>query len=125
MEETKPKNKAKKKANETRKKTVDVLDRPGRNGGKLKTGNTVNVTGRPPILPDIRKAMAIILGKEVTPDKTQLDLLMGRLMELAMDGDTKAAQILLDRGYGKALEKVLIEPESQIKKVVEFKFKDP
>lgn len=100
------------KEKKSRKKPDEKPNRPGKYGGKLKTGNTVNVTGRPPILPDIKRAMAIVLGREVAPDKTQLDLLMGRLMELAMDGDTKAAQILLDRGYGKELQKMALESEA-------------
>lgn len=106
-------------------KNSDKPNRPGKYGGKLKTGNSVNLTGRPPILPDIKKAMALVLGKEVEPDKTQLDQLFERLYLLAMGGDVKAAQLLIDRGYGKALEKVLVEPESQIKKVIEVKFIDP
>jgi hypothetical protein len=131
MDETKiEKNASKKKDSKSRKKPVVTNDgikptREGRNGGKLKSGNTVNVTGRPPILPDIRMAMAIVLGKEPVPGKTQLDMLMDRLYELAQDGDTRAAQILLDRGYGKAMERVVIEPESKMTNVIEVKFQDP
>jgi hypothetical protein len=128
MDETKnEKNASKKKDSKLRENSAkkEVPNRPGRNGGRLKSGNTVNQTGRPPILPDIRNAMAIMMSKQPLPDKTQLDILLDNLYQLAMQGDTRAAQLLLDRAYGKAVEKLEIQPESKMTNVIEVKFQDP
>ena len=129
MDETKPKNNKQKtgKKDEKPRSKIESEQKymPGKNGGKLKVGNNINNIGRPPILPDIKKAIALVLGKEVEDDKTKLDALFERLYQLALNGDTRAAQILLDRGYGKALEKILIDPESNLKQEITVSFKPP
>ena len=128
MDETKKDSKKpnKKKDSKSRKNpdSKHKPDRPGRNGGMLKSGNTINV-GRPPMLPDLKQVMAIVLGKEISPGISKLESLMENLYQAALLGDTKAAQLLIDRGYGKALEKVIIDDSSKITNVIEVKFQDP
>jgi hypothetical protein len=72
--------------------------RQGRNGGKLKTGNVGN-KGRPK-MPDLRDAVAAVLADE-KDGVTALDAVLKKLRQLAVQGNLKAADMLLDRAYGK------------------------
>jgi hypothetical protein len=74
--------------------------REGRNGGKLKSGNTKNVNGRPKKLPELSKLMADILGDEKN-GLTTAERILKAIEAKALKGDIKAAEMLLDRGYGK------------------------
>lgn len=70
---------------------------------QFKKGVSGNPQGRPK-LPDIREAMALMLSEE----KQGLNALQAVLMALrnkAVKGDVRAAQILLDRAYGSAVQK--------------------
>ena len=59
-----------------------------------------NYEGRPK-LPDLKEAIAAILGEE-KDGKTALDAILAALRAKAAKGDVRAAQELLDRGFGKA-----------------------
>jgi hypothetical protein len=74
--------------------------REGRNGGKLKTGGN-NGGGRPPKLPDLHILLANVLGKENKDGLTAAEEILMALHAKAKKGDTRAAELLLDRGYGK------------------------
>jgi hypothetical protein len=74
--------------------------REGRNGGKLKTGGN-NGGGRPPKLPDLHVLLANVLGKENKDGLTAAEEILMALHAKAKKGDTRAAELLLDRGYGK------------------------
>jgi hypothetical protein len=74
--------------------------REGRNGGKLKTGGN-NGGGRPPKLPDLHVLLANVLGKENKDGLTAAEEILLALHAKAKKGDTRAAELLLDRGYGK------------------------
>ena len=73
--------------------------RPGKNGGKLKTGGTNPNAGRPK-MPDLREAVAAVLADE-KDGVTALDAVLKKLRQLAVQGNLKAADMLLDRAYGK------------------------
>ena len=75
--------------------------RPGRNGGKLKTGGTHAGSGRPPKLPELDKLLAYVLGEE-KDGVTAADAILRKLRAMAAAGNIRAAEILLDRAYGKA-----------------------
>ena len=62
-----------------------------------------NLKGRPPILPDLKEAIAKILSKE-KDGKTALEAVLIALFNRAIKGDVRAAQELMDRGYGKAIQ---------------------
>ena len=66
----------------------------------FKKGQSGNLKGRPK-LPDLSEAMAKILNEE-KDGKTALDAILAALRAKAAKGDVRAAQELLDRGYGKA-----------------------
>jgi hypothetical protein len=74
--------------------------REGRNGGKLKSGNEGNSGGRPRKLPELNKLMADILGDEKN-GLTTAERILKAIEAKALKGDIKAAEMLLDRGYGK------------------------
>jgi alanine-alpha-ketoisovalerate/valine-pyruvate aminotransferase len=78
--------------------------RPGRNGGTLKTGGN-NGGGRPPKLPEIDKLLADVLGEE-KDGVTAADAILRKLRAMAAAGNIRAAEILLDRAYGKAKQPV-------------------
>jgi hypothetical protein len=76
--------------------------RAGRNGGKLKSGNTVNV-GRHKKLPQLDELMAEVLGEE-KDGRNAAQVILAALRAKAARGDVKAAALLLDRAYGKPKE---------------------
>lgn len=81
--------------------------REGKNGGKLKSGNTVNV-GRKKKLPEIDILLADVLGEEengLSDAKNILEALKAK----ALKGDVRAAEILLERAYGKTKQNLNIE----------------
>lgn len=73
----------------------------------FKPGQSGNLKGRPKKLPELDKLLADVLGgdTEDTPAKRILEALIKK----AEKGDTRAAEILLDRGYGKAKQSIFIE----------------
>lgn len=60
----------------------------------------INRKGRPK-LPDLKEAIARILSEE-KDGKTALDAILAALRAKAAKGDVRAAQELLDRGFGKS-----------------------
>jgi hypothetical protein len=85
--------------------------REGKNKGKLKSGNTVNV-GRPKKLPALDLIMANVLGAEKDGISAGEAIIM-KLREQALKGDIKAAQILLDRGWGKPKQNIDITTQGE------------
>ena len=62
----------------------------------------INRKGRPK-MPDLREAIAKILNEE-KDGKTALDAILAALRAKATKGDVRAAQELLDRGFGKSTQ---------------------
>lgn len=78
--------------------------RPGRNGGKLKTGGN-NGGGRPPKLPGLDKLLAEVLDDE-KDGITAAKAILLKLRQKAINGDIRAAEIMLNRAYGKPKESI-------------------
>jgi hypothetical protein len=74
--------------------------RPARNGGRLKSGGTKS-PGRPRKLPELDKLVADIMGEE-KDGVSAAEVILRVLRSKASKGDLRAAEILLDRSYGKA-----------------------
>ena len=67
----------------------------------FKKGDTrINKNGRPPKLPKLDDLMAEVLGKD-DKGKSAAQKILTAIYEKALKGDVKAAELLLDRGYGK------------------------
>lgn len=73
--------------------------RPGRNGGTLNIGGAKN-GGRPRKLPQLNDLIDTVLGDEVN-GLTAAEAILKKLRQLAVSGNLKAAEMLLDRAYGK------------------------
>jgi hypothetical protein len=68
---------------------------------KFKKGQTGNPNGRPKKLPELDKLLADVLGEEKDGIEAAKVILMA-LRAKASKGDVRAAEVLLDRAYGKA-----------------------
>ena len=68
-------------------------------------GKSGNPKGRPRKLPALDTLMAEILGEE-KDGMTAAQAILAKLRQKAVSGDIRAAEVLLDRGYGKAKETI-------------------
>lgn len=68
-------------------------------------GQTGNPNGRPKKLPKLDDLLSDILGSEEDKD-SEAHAILSRLVKDAKNGNTKAAEILLDRAYGKSHQSV-------------------
>lgn len=85
---------------------------------KWKPGQSGNPNGRPKKLPDLDKLMAEVLG----PNKDGRDgmqVIIEALLKKAAKGDVKAAELLLNRGYGKAKQFISMNHEGGVNIVFE------
>jgi hypothetical protein len=71
----------------------------------FKKGQSGNPNGQPKKLPAIQKLLAEVLGEEKDGVEAAKAILMA-LRAKATKGDTRAAEILLDRAYGKAKQEI-------------------
>lgn len=71
---------------------------------KFPKGKSGNPKGRPK-MPDIREAMTQLLADEKN-GKTALDAILMRLRQMAVDGNLKAAEMLLNRAYGQPKQQI-------------------
>lgn len=78
--------------------------RKGRNGGWLNTGGNFS-PGRPKKIPELDILLAEVLGEE-TDGLTAAIQILQALKKKAIKGDVRAAEVLLDRAYGKAKAEV-------------------
>ena len=68
---------------------------------KFKKGQSGNPNGRPKKLPELDKLLADVLGEE-KDGITAGEAILKALRAKASKGDVRAAEVLLDRAYGKA-----------------------
>lgn len=68
---------------------------------KFKKGQTGNPNGRPKKLPELDKLLASVLGEE-KDGLTAGEAILKKLRQMAVSGNVRAAEILLDRAYGKS-----------------------
>jgi hypothetical protein len=76
--------------------------------GKWKKGQSGNPAGRPKKLPELRELLANVLGDE-KDGKTAAEAILMALRAKATKGDVRAAELLLDRAYGKPKQDIDIE----------------
>jgi hypothetical protein len=67
----------------------------------FKKGQSGNPKGRPKKLPELDKLLADVLGEE-KDGVTAAEAILKKLRAMAAAGNIRAAEVLLDRGYGKA-----------------------
>lgn len=79
---------------------------------KFSKGQSGNPNGRPKKLPALDIIMANVMGRE-KDGITAAEAIIMKLREMATKGDIKAAQLLLDRGYGKAKQNIDITTQGE------------
>ena len=72
---------------------------------KFKPGESGNPNGRPKKLPALDVLMAEVMGEE-KDGKTAAQAILSALRAKAAKGDVRAAELLLDRAYGKSKQSV-------------------
>jgi hypothetical protein len=77
--------------------------------------NQPEKNGRPKKLPPLDILMGKLLGEDEESGICKMDSILNALYEKALKGDVKAAEILLDRGYGKA--KQIIDIDTKITEI--------
>lgn len=73
--------------------------RPGRNGGTLKIGGAKN-GGRPRKIPELRELINNVMGEETKSGMTAMEEIVMMLRKQAMQGNNRAAELLLKYSYG-------------------------
>jgi len=79
---------------------------------QFKPGQSGNKKGRPK-LPNLTKALAACLG-EVRDGEVAIDIVLKALRKQAFKGNVQAIRELLDRAYGKPIQKI----EAEVNNVV-------
>lgn len=80
-------------------------------------GQSGNPNGRPKKIPDLDKLLADVLGDEKEGISAGQAILMA-LRKRAISGDVRAAEVLLDRAYGKPKQNLQVEHEGNVNHVV-------
>lgn len=80
-------------------------------GRKMKKGETLNPHGRPKKLPEIDKLLADVLG-DLNGNSVAKEIIEA-MVKRAKKGDVRAAELLLERAYGKPTQP--IEHSGEIK----------
>jgi len=98
-----------------------AVTNPIPNNKPFKKGQSGNPNGRPRKLPELDKLLADVLGEE-KDGVTAAEAILKALRLKAAKGDTRAAEIILDRAYGKARQ--TIEQHTTLPTKIEFVFSD-
>lgn len=81
---------------------------------QFQPGQSGNEGGRPRKLPSIDKLLVDVLGDE-NDENSQAKAILKALVKKAQKGDVRAAEILLDRGFGRPRQQVEIGLTPQVK----------
>jgi len=73
---------------------------------KFKKGQTGNPKGRPKKLPNLDVLLANVLGEENKDGISAAEAILIKLRAEAAKGNIRAAQLILDRAYGKAKQPI-------------------
>ena len=86
---------------------------------KFKNGQSGNPSGRPKKLPEVDRLLADVLSAE-TDGITAAEMVIRKLLDMALKGNLRAAEVLLDRAYGKPKQRSEVTPAQQgeIKNVI-------
>lgn len=71
----------------------------------FKKGRSGNPKGRPRKLPDLDHLLAEVLGDE-KDGRTATEAILMKLRSMAVSGNIRAAEVLLDRAHGKAKQQM-------------------
>lgn len=88
----------------------------------FKPGETGNPNGRPKKLPHLETLLAEILGEE-KDGKTAAMAILSALRSKASKGDVRAAEVLMDRAWGKVTQKTEHSGEVVFKQITGMEIK--
>lgn len=88
---------------------------PNKKGLKnfVKGDPRINRKGRPPQLPNLTEILAKVLGEE-SNGTTATEKIITALKKKAYYGDNRAAELLLDRAFGKVQQQMSVETKLEI-----------
>lgn len=72
---------------------------------QFKKGQSGNPAGRPKQLPELDRLIADIMGEE-KDGMTAADAILRKVRQMAVSGNLRAAEVLLDRAYGKPKQQI-------------------
>lgn len=75
-------------------------------------GQSGNPKGRPKKIPALDKLLSDVLGS-VEDEDSEMKAVINALIARAKKGDVRAAEVLLDRAYGKPKQEVKFETEQE------------
>ncbi len=84
-------------------------------GNRWKKGESGNPKGRPKKLPDLNILLAEVLGEQTKNGKTAAQQILAALRTRAKRGDVRAAEVLLERAYGKVKQDMNLTTRAFIK----------
>lgn len=87
-------------------------------------GKSGNPAGRPRKLPQIEKILAEVLGEKDEYGPSGVKQILQALKRKAVKGDTRAAELILDRAYGKAKQPIDLDIPNGITFVIKPKTKN-
>ena len=73
---------------------------------QFKKGQSGNPAGRPPQLPELSDIITTALTATNQKGSTAIQRIVEAIIKKAERGDMRAAELLLDRAYGKALQAI-------------------
>jgi hypothetical protein len=80
------------------------------NGRKFQPGQSGNPKGRPKKIPALDKLLSDVLGS-VEDEDSEMKAVINALIARAKKGDVRAAEVLLDRAYGKPKQEIKIDQD--------------
>jgi hypothetical protein len=83
----------------------------------FKKGQSGNPNGRPKKIPELRELLANVLGDE-KDGKSAAEAILMALRNKAIKGDVRAAELLLDRAYGKVKQEAELSGNLGITEVI-------
>ena len=79
----------------------------------FKKGRSGNPKGRPRKLPDLDHLLAEVLGDE-KDGRTATEAILMKLRSMAVSGNIRAAEVLLDRAHGKAKQQLQVDNKGEM-----------
>jgi hypothetical protein len=84
---------------------------------QFKKGQSGNPNGRPKKLPKLEEVIENVLGEVNSKGESVPEVILRRLIVSAKNGSIKAAELILDRAYGKVKQGVELSGDITLNKV--------
>src|SRR5690606_36881519 len=85
---------------------------------RWKKGQSGNPNGRPRQIPKLDVLLADVMGQEDEDGVPVAQQIWQKLCDMALMGNVRAAEVVLDRTYGKAWQSLIIKPDEETAKQI-------